>query len=76
MKFVVVAFTLGLFLTVPGMLLLRLISLESVVQRLPVWLLPEGHLQRMTVLFVQFFIAQCVVTGLVLVLVFALVRRR
>jgi hypothetical protein len=34
MKFVVVAFTLGLFLTVPGMILLRWIGLESVVQRM------------------------------------------
>ena len=69
MKFVVVAFALGLFLTIPGMILLRLIGLESVVQCVPVWLLPEGHHERMKVLFVQFFVALCVVTGLVLALV-------
>jgi len=75
MKFVAVAFTLGLFLTVPGMILLRWIGLESVVQRVPVWLLPEGHHERMKVLFlVQFFVALCVVEGLVLVLVLVLLR--
>ena len=51
MKFVVVAFALGLFFTVPGMILLRWIGLESVVQRVPVWLLPEGRDERMKVLF-------------------------
>ena len=51
MKFVVVAFAIGLFLTIPGMILLRLIGLESVVQCVPVWLLPEGHHERMKVLF-------------------------
>ncbi len=75
MKFVGVAFALGLFFTVPGMILLRWIGLESVVQRVPVWLLPEGRDERMTVLFlVQFFVALCVVEGLVLVLVLVLLR--